>query len=214
MRLIVLLYLYSTKESTDEKRLAYQREKLLKDRVFINNQMRLLSAELNRVDNILSFIDTKYHSELFSKTINKQVEEDKNLNTKLEEYIRKRSVTLNELVLLKEANLNIESALKHISGVRTYLRNQFRFEKNNVLWRSGAWGSAFNMFAKNTFLVLKDCALFFVLLGLYLLARPLFSLDRYLFKNPKIRNKKKILQAAVKLNRICFFWCIALSYIQ
>lgn len=129
MRLIVLLYLYSTKESTDEKRLAYQREKLLKDRVFINNQMRLLSAELNRVDNILSFIDTKYHSELFSKTINKQVEEDKNLNTKLEEYIRKRSVTLNELVLLKEANLNIESALKHISGVRTYLRNQFRFEK-------------------------------------------------------------------------------------
>lgn len=204
--------IYNSKESNNEQTLSYQRSKLLKDRSFISKHIAELNTRLERVDSILRFIDGKYQNEQFSEFINERVENNKYLNVKLKEYTRKRALILNELVLLKEVHLNIENALKHISSIRTYLRNQFRFEKNNVLWKPQAWYFAFHTFWDNITQVIKDIVFFLILLGMYFFSKTVFSLDKCLFQNPKLKTKKKLFKATRKLNGIYFLLFSAVLY--
>ncbi|WP_191092532.1 mechanosensitive ion channel family protein [Francisella sp. SYW-9] len=199
-------------KANSEIKIAYQRSKLLSYKHYLSKQMANLNSKLERVDSLLSFIQKKYQIKKFSGFINKQVEENSEFKAKLKNYTHRRASILNELILLKETKLNVEDALTHISNMRTYLRNQFRFEKNNVLWQWGNWISAKNSFIKNLAMISKDMLIFIFILGIYFLIKRFFSLKKILVENPRLQHKRNISKATIKFNSIYILMLSTIVY--
>ena len=181
--------------NVSEKTLTNDRKVLLKYRNYLDRQIIIKEKNLSKVNNLLHFMEKRYKNDNFSDFVNAKVEENKQLNVRLEKYIKLRAIDLDELMLLKETNMQVQSALKTLSDKRVTIRNKFKFEQNNILWNSGEWKSLLQGISINFKLILSEIIIFSVVLFAYITSLLLFTLYRSKAKNTL--HNKPILQNGI-----------------
>ena len=171
-----------------KKKINDDRKVLLKYRRYINKQMTIKEKNLTKVNSILHFMEKRYKNEDFSDFVHSKVAENKQLNVRLEKYIKLRAVDLDDLMLLKETSMQVNSFLKTLSDKRITIRNKFKFEQNNVLWNYSEWKNLLQDVSFNFNIILSEIIVFSVVLFAYITSLLLFTLPRYKVKD-KFHNK-------------------------
>lgn len=185
-------------KANNEGSLSYERDTLLDYKSYIGNEIYKLELDLNKLDRLLEFVDEQYQNDKYSTFINDSVKENEKFNIRLKDYTKLRVIILNDLILAKDTDINIEYALDYISQSRSDLRSEYKFTHSTALWKLENWTHAFKIISHNSTKIVLDFAVFIFSILLFVIFKRICSIDRFFFKNSKIKNKKNLYWSAIK----------------
>lgn len=169
-------------DAKSEQSLDYERDRLLDYKSYISDEIYRLELSLNKLDRLLEFVDQRYQNNKYSEFINDSVKTNEKFNTRLKDYTKLRVVILNDLILAKDTDINIEYALDEISTLRSYLRNEFKFAQSTVLWESKSWVHAYKTISNNFVSLALGIIIIMVTALLFVFFRKICSIDGILLK--------------------------------
>ncbi|AXA32937.1 mechanosensitive ion channel family protein [Francisella adeliensis] len=194
-------YVHLDKAKTEDS-LNYERDKLLGYIDYINNEIYRLELDLHKLDRLLDFVDERYQANKYSNFINDSVKANEKFNTRLKDYTKSRVLILNDLILAKDTDINIEYALDDISRYRNKLRNDFKFNQSTVLWQPNSWTHAIKTISSNFVNLVLDIIVFTFTVLFFLFFRRVLSIKSVILKNKELRHKKNLYWAAFKFEKL------------